>query len=141
MDGLLEKLARLGINMIPQAGAIAGTALGGPAGGAAGQLTGSALEQLLSPRQSAFEGGVPVGMGAPMNLAQGQDDRLGQMLKMLGGQGAMAAGNALMGAPAAGSPFSPSDEWISLLMKVLQTVPKDEISKFLESRTKPQGEI
>ncbi len=134
-QGLLEKLASLGINMIPQGASLAGGAFGGPAGAIAGGALGSGLQQLLQPQQSQFGGsGMVVGPGMPMQMPQEQD-RLQKALGSLAGQGVMGAANAL-----APSGIEPGEEWLGLFSKLMQSVPRDEILRWLESRGKSQIE-
>ena len=162
-DTLLDKLARLGIKMLPQAGAMAGGAagsFGGPAGAYAGELAGRelgvGLGALMSPGQNPLEGGymIPQG-GGGLSMVQSQENPWGRAAGamgedlgyQLGSKGIDMAGAKIgekmgMETASGGMPeMGGDDEYMKLLMRVLKEIPKDDIKRFLEERNKSMSGV
>lgn len=149
MDGLFNKMSLLGRNKLHSLGEIgggaAGFAAGGPMGATLGSIAGgtlgAGLEGLLTPSRSPFEGGYTIGEGGGINQAMDQQpSALGSALQSagsyLGEQGVGAAANKLLpGAGKATNDLGLSDNWLKLMKQVMDKVPREELERWLESRT------
>lgn len=143
-EDLLRKLALLQARMIPKAGQAIGFGLGGPAGASVGSTVGGAvgsgLESLLQPQQNPYEGGLMLPQqGGGLMTMPGQAEPMEDAATAFGQNLSAAGTEQLMGqmGQVAQQPKQEgiSDDWLSLLQKVMATVPKEQIEKWLESRT------
>ena len=153
MDGLFDKLSLLSRNKLHSLGELgggaAGFAAGGPMGAQLGSLAGgtigAGLEGLLTPYQSPFESGYAIGEGGGVSQAMNQQpSALGGALKSAGSylgeeglnMGIEAASNKLMpGMGKSKNELGLSDNWLKLMQRVMDKVPREELEQWLESRT------